>query len=320
MYLGTGPVRGLWEQDGRAFAVSGPNFYEIFPSQTKTLRGSVRANTWPATISSNGSFGDQLIVTSGGNGYLYGMDDHSFAEILDAAFPTRVQSCLYFDGYFIALDARTGIFSLSDLNDGSSWNGLDFGQEMQVSDQTKAMARSHDNLFLFGSKYAVPWFNNGDASFPFAPVSGTLIEQGIFAPWSLASLDNTLFWVGGDDRGKGIVWRFDGYTPVRVSTNPVEFALSQASRLEDAIGFSYQEEGHLFYLLYVPTLDTTWVYDVATQQWHERAEWDSRTMRWYPHRARCHAFAFGKHLVGDRKSGMIYEQRLDLYTDDVVDV
>jgi hypothetical protein len=104
----------------------------------------------------------------------------------------------------------------------------------------------------------------------------------------------------------------------------VEFALNQFPRVDDAIAWAYQDEGHSFYVLLLPTppprdafgVDwTTWVYDVATGVWHERALWDDTRLRWLPHYGRCHAYAIGKHLIGDRASGVIYEYSLQLRED-----
>jgi hypothetical protein len=317
-HLNPGPIRALFHQDGRTFAVSGTTLWELLGTGRSINRGTVRADPWPATISSNGDAGEQLFITSGGLGYIYALDTDTLTLITDAAFPSPCAMGLFFDGYFIALNGETGFFHLSELQDGEEWNGLDFGAESQVSDRTIAMVRTHDTLWLFGSKHTAPWYNSGDASFPFRPVQGTLIEQGIAARFSIASLDNRLFWLGADDRGSGIVWAANGYTPVRVSTHAVEYAFSQVPTLANAIAWAYQDEGHLFYVLYLPSAETTWVYDVATNLWHERAMWDTDRMRWVPHLARCYCYAFGKHLVGDRASGAIYHLSMDYYDDDVI--
>ncbi len=52
--------------------------------------------------------------------------------------------------------------------------------------------------------------------------------------------------------------------------------------------------------------------------WHERALWDPDTAQWEPHLANSAMFAFGKTLVTDRSSGVIYELDLDAYDDSVV--
>ena len=81
-----------------------------------------------------------------------------------------------------------------------------------------------------------------------------------------------------------------------------------------AEAFAHQMGGHQFYWLYVPGLDTTPVYDLAENQWAERAMWDVALGVNTPHVARCHCYAFGKHLIGTRDSGTIYELSPDYLT------
>src|SRR4030095_7350588 len=56
--LGAGPVRALFAEEGRALAVGGGDFSEVFASQTMVYRGAVGLDSRPATICSNGSDGN----------------------------------------------------------------------------------------------------------------------------------------------------------------------------------------------------------------------------------------------------------------------
>src|SRR5690606_1856057 len=98
--LDAAPVRGLWAQDGRCFAVAGTAFYEIHANQTETARGTVAMDANPATIHSNGSAGKQLFIVSGGKGYIYNLTDNTLTEITDDGFPTPALMGEYVDSYF----------------------------------------------------------------------------------------------------------------------------------------------------------------------------------------------------------------------------
>lgn len=317
-WVPNGPIRALFAQDGRVFCVSGTTFFELLSNRTGVARGYVDVDNFPATISSSGQGGNQLFITSAGTGYIFNLVTSAFTKIVDADFPDPVVSGLYFDGSFIALEGGTGAFFLSDPEDGLTWSGLDFGIEVQFSDTVVAMTKTHDNLWLFGTRNTGPWYNSGDSSFAYKPIPGSLIEHGIQAPWSAVELDNTVFWLGQDENGGGVVWRADGYRPVKVSSTAVDFALSQATNLSQAIAWGYQQQGHIFLMLYVPSLPTTWVYDVTTQLWHERGVWDTRLMQYVPDLGRCHCFGFERNLVGDRQSGAVYAMSLDYPSYDVV--
>jgi hypothetical protein len=83
--------------------------------------------------------------------------------------------------------------------------------------------------------------------------------------------------------------------------------------MSDAIGYTYQQDGHSFYVLIFPTADTTWVYDLATQAWHERAGWVNGSFT--RHRSNCQMAFNNKIVVGDYEDGKIYAFDLDDYSD-----
>ena len=313
MALAAGPVRGLFAQDGRAWGVGGTSCEELYQSGLTSVLGTVADDTLPAVFATNGSGGFQVMLTSGGLGYI--LDTTStpagFALITAGDFPSAVVSCAFLDGYFIVLERGTSKFYLSTLEDGTAWDALDVNQVSQYSDVVQQIMVTHEELWVFGSKHIQPWQDTGNADIPFQPVPGTMIEHGIHAPWSVVNLDNTLFWMGRDEQGALIVYRANGYTPTRISTFALETALNRAENVADAIGWAFQLEGHTFYLLYCPTMETTWVYDISTGLWDEWALWIPTTEEWRPFLGRCHAYAFNSnvHLIGDRQSPTIYQAK-----------
>ena len=319
--LNDGPVRALFSQDGRCFAVGGTGFYEVFANHKATLRGVVASGGIAATVCSNGSGGNQLFIVSGGYGYTYSLTTNVLTRITDADFPYPCTMGAYCDGYFLALKAASNIWYSSALEDGTSWNALDVYAANQTSDNVLTLIVVHGQVWVLGTKASSVWADTGGTT-TFEPVPGSLMQVGTIAAFSAFAMDNAVFWVGGNDQGQAIVYRGSGVgaAPQRVSTFAVEYALNNAERLSDAIGWGYQENGHAFYVLYVPSLETTWVYDAAMNAWHERSVWNVVTMRDEPDLARCHTFCFGQHLVGDRQSGAIYRQDFNLATCEAVEM
>jgi hypothetical protein len=304
--LYAGPVRALFAQNGRAFAVGGGVLHEILGSQTATIRGTVAVDGNPAQMASNGLAGNQLMIVSGGLGYIFDLVANTLTQITDDSFPDVVTQVLFFDGFFIVL-TPTGEFFLSSLEDGTTWNALDFAAENQFSDTVVAMSKTHDNLWLYGTQNTGPYYNSGQPISPYIPIPGSLIEHGILAPFSAVELDNTTYWLSQDEHGRLGICSGQGYTPVKVSNPAIDYKLSQSQRLSQSLAFSYQLGANLFYCLYVPDLDTTIVYNLATKQFHEWGHWDTRLLRYIPHVARNHVYAFGKHLFGSRLNRVIYE-------------
>ncbi len=329
--LGGASVRGIFAQDQRAWAVAGDGLFELFATGTFVRRGTVVDDGQPATFASNGRQGHQLFVVSGRAGYIFDLDANTFTQITDPDFPAYALMGAFCDGYFLILNGDDNTFQISALEDGLDWDGLDVALVSTSSDRVVSLAVSHRQVWLFGTRTIQPWYNSGNPDFPFEPIGGVFIEQGILAPWSVAPLADTLIWMGWDVHGSGLVVQANGYTPVPVSTAAVEDALRRyrslqaETALSDVIAWTYQEDGHALYVLYLPQgplagsgVDhTSWVYDVTEQAWHERALWNDTTQAWEPDLPRCHAFMWGKHLVGDRARGTVYAQALEVYDEAV---
>ncbi len=313
---GAGSIRGLFAQDGRCWVVGGGTHAELFADGSLDHQFPIVEDAHPATIISNGEGGEQILSMSGGTGIVVDLLTNTQTPISAPALVLPYSTCAFMDGYGIVLKANSPQFNISNREDFSVFDPLDVAQRSEGSDNLVAMVRHHRELLMLGSLTSEIWFDNGDL-FPFAPVQGVFLEHGCVATYSAVGVDNTAYWLGANIHGQGIVFRLNGYTPERVSNPAVELALSRSTNLSAAIAWALQMEGHTWYVLYVPDLDTTWTYDVGEQVWCEWARWRVATSQWLPWFGRCHAAAFGTHLVGDRSSGTIYEVSFDLLDNQV---
>jgi hypothetical protein len=190
---------------------------------------------------------------------------------------------------------------------------LDFASAEGSPDGLVGLIVDHREAWLFGTDSVEVWYDAGLPDFPLTRIQGAFNEIGCVAAFSIAKLDNGLFWLGTDARGQGIVYRANGYTGQRISTHAIEYAIAQYGNISDAIAYTYQQEGHAFYVLTFPSGDATWVYDVSTQAWHERAGWDNG--EFVRHRSNCQCNFGGNIIVGDYENGNIYKFSLDIYAD-----
>jgi hypothetical protein len=219
----------------------------------------------------------------------------------------------YLDGYFVYNEPNSQKVWVTDL-----YNGLipqEFASAEGSPDGLVAVNVDHREAWLFGTDSVEVWYDAGIAppDFPLARIQGAFNEIGCVAAFSVAKLDNGLFWLGTDARGQGIVYRANGYTGARVSTHAVEYAIAQYGNISDAVAYTYQQEGHAFYVISFPTGNATWVYDVATKAWHERAGFDNGEFT--RHRSNCQCNFGGNTIVGDYQNGNIYTLDLDTYAD-----
>jgi hypothetical protein len=288
--------------------------WEIFVDGTKQSWGKLGAAGAQATMAANNA--NQLMAASGGRLFKLNLLTNNLVEIdstSGAALQGAVASVGFSDGYFVALLSNSQKFQISNLLDGGTWNPANIAQVSLYPDNVLSMVIDHREIVLMGSKATVVYYNSGDPLFPFVPTTGGFIEQGTAGISPPVLLDNSIFWVGGDERGSLIGWRANGYTPTRVSNHAIEYAWQSYATTSDLESYSYQDQGHAFWVVRFPTAQKTWVYDVATGQWHERSSLVNGVKN--ADRARCHTFAFGKHYVGDAFSGNIYQQSIAFYDD-----
>lgn len=306
-------VRGMWVSGSSLYVVSGNKCYKYNTSFVETELGTLTTSTGVVHFAENPT---QIMLVDGTDGYIITIATDAFAAIADADFtsisPTHV---VFIDTYFIVNDSGTQRFYISAQNDGTSWDALDFGSAEGLPDDNVALLADHRELWLFGDETSEVHADSGNTDFPYERISGAFVEQGCAASHSVVKMDNSVFWLGKNRYGQGIVWRAEGYTPRRVSTHAIEYAIQGYSTISDAIGFAYQQEGHTFYVLTFPTASKTWVFDAATMMWHERAYMTPADGSLVRHRANCYAFFNGAHLVGDHTNGKIYELDPDVYSD-----
>ena len=307
--IGVGPIRGLWAFGSYMYVVSGTSMYKVDTAYTSTLLGTI-PGAGPVSMSDNGT---QLMVAANPDGFIYNASTNVFAQITDADYPGAV-TVGYLDGYFVFNEPDSQRIWVTSLLDGTQVDPLDFASAEGSPDGLVACMVDHREAWLFGANSVEVWYDAGLADFPLQRIQGAFNEIGCAAPYSVAKLDNGLFWLGSDARGKGIVYRANGYTGQRISTHAVEWQIQQYTDISDAVGYTYQQEGHAFYVLNFPLANTTWVYDVATQTWHERASFADGALN--RHRGNCQVQFNGETIVGDYQDGRIYAFDMEVYTDD----
>jgi hypothetical protein len=309
--IGNGPIRGLWDfspDSTTAFVVSGNQLFKIDTNYTPTLLGTI-AGTGPVSMADNGT---QLFIAANGPGYIYNNTTNVFQQITDPDFPGAV-TVGYLDGYFVFNEPNSQRIWITALLDGLSVDPLDFVSAEGSPDDVTGIIVDHREVWVLGTNSVEVWYNAGTADFPLQRIQGAFNEIGCISPYSLAKLDNGVFWLGSDARGKGIVYRANGYTGTRISTHAVEWQIQQYNDISDAVAYTYQQDGHAFYVLIFPSANTTWVYDVATQAWHERAGFANG--QFTRHRSNCQMAFNNEIVVGDFQTGNIYAFDLEDYSD-----
>jgi hypothetical protein len=297
-------VRGAFEYDGIAYFVCGNKFYSVTSAYVATEEGTLTTSTGFVSICTNGLV---VLIVDGTEGYTYTIATSTFATIADVDFPPNPLRCDVLRSTFVVIEGGAQRFWISV--DGTTWDSADFASAETKPDNLLSVIESNNELLLGGVDSMEFWYYSGD-TFAFSLRSTS--DKGIAGAGAICKGDNSIYFLAKDKS----VWRINGYTPVRISTHPVEYAIGQLSTVSDCVMWCQIEEGHTFIWCQFPTGNETWVYDVASGEWHRRAWRDTSDGSLNRHRANCYVLFNGKHLVGDYENGKIYELDLGTYDDD----
>lgn len=299
-------VRGMWDMDGYLYVVAGDTVYRYQNGSSTTCTGSLSTSTGRVCMVDNGT---QILITDGTYGYY--VTGTTVTQITDADFPTPA-SATFQDSYGIVVESDTGKFWISAENDFSTWDSLDFSTAEAEPDDALACLSAYRELYIFGSHSTEPYYNSGNADFPFDRIQGGYIDHGIGAAETAVKGDNAVFWFTNERQV--VRCAGPGQGPTVISTPKLQERFKNFTTVSDAFSYCMDILGGTWYVLTFPTENETWVYNCATQRWHQ---WSS-----YPysgthirHRSNCYCYHAGKHLVGDYDNGSVYEVDPDCFTD-----
>jgi hypothetical protein len=298
------PVRGLWvTANGLFFVAAGNAIYQMDKNYNFTLMGKLSQNgTTPVYMMDDGK--TLIIVDGSGVGFRLDLKTLAFTQITDEGFMGG-EFVDYVDGFFVLNETNTQTFYISDAF-GGTFTYPAFASKETYADKLIRHKVVQGELWLFGAQNTEVYFNVGGADFPFQAMPGVYIEHGCIAKHSVAKTDAQVFWLSQDAQGQGIVLKGNNGQATRVSTHAIEETFATYPALSDAIGYTYQQQGHTFYVLTFPSADATWVYDLASGLWTERGEQDGNGTL---HRdaGSCHVVFNGMNVVGDYLSGNLYQ-------------
>lgn len=304
-------VRGMRTLPGGAtlLVVSGQYLYSVNAAYIATQVGTLLTQTGPVSITDNGT---SAYLCDGPNRYYYTWGTSTFAVVSDGAF-TGANTVDVVDNYIVYNNPMSNQWGSTNVGSVVS-SGLNVASTLSAPGNVVGLIADHRNVWLMGENFSEVWVDAGLFPFAFQILAGTNTQYGLAARGSIARLGGSFAFLAVDRRGKPTVMMMNGYTPQPISTPAVEWAIGNYSIISDAIGMSYRQAGHEFYMLTFPTADATWCYDVSTGLWHKRA-WLDKANQLHRHRANCMEYFQGQVICGDWQNGAIYALSLSTYTD-----
>ena len=308
-----GAIRGVYAaSNGDLYVVAGSRLYYVGADLTATFIAALTTSTGPVSMADNTL---SMVVVDGS---ARGMDPYSWAGGIQVDLSTRAPQPMpteddgfygadradYLATFFLFNKPGTPLFYTSE---GMSVAFIPdaFAGKVGAQDRLAAVVAVGGHILLIGTHTSEPWALTvaPDLPVPFQPMSGAILEHGCSCASSIAKADGTVFMLSQDRQGRGVALKVVGGQSARISTHAIENAIAGYAD-QTARGFCYQYRGHTFYVLSFSV--ATWVYDLATEQWHEWVSLSDDGSEG-PYRAGCFAFAYGRSIVGDRETGALYE-------------
>jgi len=289
----TEKLRGLHQMGNTLYAVVGLVLYAVSQGGTYSAVGLI-GGTGRVRMQDNGT---QLAICAAPYGYVL-----SGGIIIQPADLPQVSDVAYIDSYFVWTVYNSDQAIYSGLGDGTSYDLLDIFSAEGSPDGLVGLINDHRELLMCGTATIEIFYNAGGGDDAFVRQGNAFIERGVFARDTVVKIDNGVHFFGNDR----IVYRLDGYNPVRISTHAIEYHLA---RVTEAWAFTYTQEGHKFYVLCTDV--GTFAFDMATGAWHER-----RSYRMTNYRAGFAAIAWGEPLLGANDNGTLWRPNLEIYTED----
>lgn len=321
------PVRGFWELPGdqTALVVIGSVVYLMtqvpnlpaFPTITLAAVGSLLTSTGPVCIRDNNAGGAAVIV-DGANGYFYIIATQVLTRITDPAF-LGADRVAFIDGWWVFNRPGTQTFYTNFPQYGLSFSGSYFALKDAAPDNLVTLIENKQQLWLIGDKTTEIWYDAGGQYFPFQRLVGTMLQSGCKAKHSISRFNfegqDGLIWFGRSERGENVILRTRGFNTDVVSTAAFGDEVATYAVTSDAIGYTYQEDTHEFYVLTFPTADVTWVFDAQSNLLHKRLSYDPYAKAFHRHRSNAFLNFAGMRIVGDYQNGAIYQLTRNAQTD-----
>ncbi len=306
--------RGLFFQDGRTWGVIGATLYEFdLDANTASTIGTIPDDGLPVSFASNGRGGEQLAICGGGELKIFDLLTDTLSAAITLPLTNAPTMIAFIDGFFLLLEADTVRVWFSALEDGESWDALDFFARSETSDNLVAMHVIADRIWLLGSQTLDIWVDVGDADTPFVPYTGTQTYQGSLARYGSVRHGNSLFWVAHTDAGTAHVMRASEGGERVISTDAITWAINVFPRVDDCEACAFEQNGHPFIAFTFPSGATegtqcgvTYVWDDKEELWHQRASYDSLLGIFFRWRVRGVCQTDQGILVGDYSEAEIY--------------
>ncbi len=217
----------------------------------------------------------EIAITDGVHIYVYNYFDGTFKTsgidfFFTYTFTFRPGYITFQNSRFIVAALGTNNWVLSELNNGTTWpsDPSHIGLLQTKPDNVQAaipFPGRGNLLFLMGSTVTESWTDTGAALFPYQRSSSFNVDYGCINPSTIAWQDNYIAWLGASEESGVVLLYTTGGETKQISTDGIDFQLSQLSHPEDCTGFMIKIDGHLMYHFTFNSDNLSYIYDFNTK-------------------------------------------------------
>lgn len=306
---------------GTVYWVIGNTLFEIDNLGVKTSRGTITGMN-DVFMASNGI--NISILDPEGDNFFYTPSTTTLAINSDAVFLSfgQARSVIFNNGFYLySTDTEFFSGSVKTTNDGKTFTATDFADAETSPDQNNALHSNRGDVYVLATETTEVYGNIITAGFPYLRKSSAAIQKGSVARHAIVDFDNGFAFLGGGKDELPGVWKIQGSSVVKLSTDAIDFLIqtNDATTIENARAFAYSQNGH--YFLVITVGDSTIQYDAYTSRLTGKPEWSERQsgitdgVGHKPWRAIHGLKAYGQILVGDSELGQLGTLTLGTFTE-----
>lgn len=175
------------------------------------------------------------------------------------------------NGRFLTASLETNVWRLSNVGDGLTWPNDSFhvGLLQTKPDVVVAAQRFPGRgnlLYVMGETVSEPWQDIGANLFPYQRNSSVNIDYGCLNAATIAYNENMIAWLAANEKSGPFIAYSTGGDINKISTDGIDFKLSQLKNPANSYGFFFRQDGHLIYQITFPDDNLTYIYDFNTKK------------------------------------------------------
>jgi hypothetical protein len=197
--------------------------------------------------------------------YTSGVQVIAYAFIVNYPVLT-VRGIVYLEGTYYVMTPQGSIYG-SNINDPLSWSALNVIQCQSEPDGGVGLIRQLNLIVAFNAYSTEFFYNAGNPTgSPLLPYESAFVEVGCASADSIASTENTVFFLGVTKQKGRSLYMFNGTNPQPMSNAYID----RIFNTDDLVGvssFVVRIAGHTFYIIYLPSSNVTLAFDSTSGEW-----------------------------------------------------